>query len=286
MCSRPRNPQRNPNPSASRGLRLPAERGVVQAELLERVAQVGIVVGLDREQAAEHHRLDLAVAGQRLARGSDLVVSVSPTRSLVTSLIPVIRNPTSPAWSAVAERHLRREEADVVDLGLGARLHRPDRLALRERPVDDPDVRDHAAVLVELGVEDQGARRLLGIAARGRDARDQLVEHVRHALAGLGADPADRVGGLSEQLGDLLGHPLGLGSGKVDLVQARDQLEARIDRQVRVGDGLRLDALARVDDQQRALARGERARHLVGEVDVAGRVDQMELIGLAVGSDS
>ena len=88
--------------------------------------------------------------------------------------------------------------------------------------------------------------------------------------------------GSPEQLGHLLGDALGLGAGEVDLVQARDQLEPGVDRQVRVGDRLRLDALAGVDDQQRALARGQRARHLVGEVDVAGRVDQVQLVGLAV----
>ena len=63
---------------------------------------------------------------------------------------------------------------------------------------------------------------------------------------------------------------------------ARDQLEVGVDRQVGVGERLRLDALRGVDDQQRALARGERARDLVGEVDVAGRVDQVQLVGLAV----
>jgi hypothetical protein len=45
-----------------RGLGLPVERGVVERQLLERVAQVRVVVVDDREQAAEHHRLDLAVA--------------------------------------------------------------------------------------------------------------------------------------------------------------------------------------------------------------------------------
>ena len=49
-----------------------------------------------------------------------------------------------------------------------------------------------------------------------------------------------------------------------------------------LASGLGLDALGGVDDEQRALARGEGARHLVGEVDVAGRVDQVELVGLAV----
>ena len=74
----------------------------------------------------------------------------------------------------------------------------------------------------------------------------------------------------------------GSAPGQVDLVQARDELEPRLDGEVGVGEGLRLDALARVHDEQRTLARGERPRDLVGEVDVAGRVDEVELVGLAV----
>ena len=92
MCSRPRKPQRKPKPSASEVSGSQRQRRVVERELLERVAQVRVVVGVDREQAAEDHRLDLAVAGQRLGRAAcALVVSVSPTRSWVTSLMPVIR---------------------------------------------------------------------------------------------------------------------------------------------------------------------------------------------------
>ncbi len=51
-----------------------------------------------------------------------------------------------------------------------------------------------------------------------------------------------------------------------------------VERQIDVGDGLRLHALRGVDDQQRALARREAARHLVAEVDVTRRIDQVELI--------
>src|SRR5581483_8586101 len=61
-----------------------------------------------------------------------------------------------------------------------------------------------------------------------------------------------------------------------------DQLEPGVDGQVRVGHRLRLHALAGVDHQQRALARSQRPRHLVGEIDVTGGVDQMKLVGLAV----
>ena len=74
----------------------------------------------------------------------------------------------------------------------------------------------------------------------------------------------------------------GCAPGQVDLVDDRDDLEVVVDREVGVGERLRLDALRRVDDEQRALARRERPRDLVGEVDVAGRVDQVEDVRLAV----
>ena len=53
-------------------------------------------------------------------------------------------------------------------------------------------------------------------------------------------------------------------------------VQVAVQRQVQVGQRLRLDALGGVDQQHRALARLQRARHLVGEVDVAGRVDQVQ----------
>ncbi len=55
-----------------------------------------------------------------------------------------------------------------------------------------------------------------------------------------------------------------------------------VERVIDVGERLRLDALAGVDDQQRALAGRQRAVHLVGEVDVTGRVHQVEDVILAV----
>ena len=49
-----------------RGLGLVEQRGVVQLQPLERVAELRVVVGVRREEAREHHRLDVLVAGQRL----------------------------------------------------------------------------------------------------------------------------------------------------------------------------------------------------------------------------
>ena len=61
-----------------------------------------------------------------------------------------------------------------------------------------------------------------------------------------------------------------------------NDLEVVFDRQVGVRQRLRFDALRRIDQQERALARGERPRDFVREVDVPGRVDQVEDVGLPV----
>ena len=54
------------------------------------------------------------------------------------------------------------------------------------------------------------------------------------------------------------------------------------EREVDVRERLGLDALGRVDDEDRALAAGEAAADLVAEVDVARRVDEVQLVALAV----
>ena len=123
-----------------------------------------------------------------------------------------------------------------------------------------------------------GASRIAG---RRMKARDDRLENLADAGAFLGAGE-DGAGAVEAD--DVLDLPLalvGLRARQVDLVDDRDDLEVVLDRQVGVGERLRLDALRGVDQQQRALAGGERPRHLVAEVHVAGRVDQVEDVALA-----
>ena len=100
-CRRPRKPQRKPKPSAADGLHLVGEARVVEAQLAHGGAQVLEVGGVDREQAAEHHRD--ARAGSRAAAapiGLRSSVMVSPTRVSATSLIEAVRKPISPGPSS------------------------------------------------------------------------------------------------------------------------------------------------------------------------------------------
>ena len=105
----------------------------------------------------------------------------------------------------------------------------------------------------------------------------------------------DLAGGLHQDLVALLHpavlHPYQRDHAKVVVEPGVDdqRLQRRLDLAFRggdgghpVGDGLRLDALAGVHYQQRALAGGQRAADFVGEVDVAGGIDEVELVGLTV----
>src|SRR5690606_9168129 len=72
------------------------------------------------------------------------------------------------------------------------------------------------------------------------------------------------------------------GGRQVDLVEHRDDLQVVLHGQVQVRQGLRLDALGRIDQQDGSLARGERPADLVGEVDVPWRVDHVQHVVGAV----
>ena len=69
---------------------------------------------------------------------------------------------------------------------------------------------------------------------------------------------------------------------QVDFVDDRYDFETVIDGQVGVGQSLRFHTLRGVDHQERALAGSQRARDFVRKIHMAGGVDQVELILLAV----
>ena len=81
-------------------------------------------------------------------------------------------------------------------------------------------------------------------------------------------------------------HPYGSSTirvtGEPPALRWRQQLEALVDGEVDVRHRLGLDALGGIDDEDRSLARGQTARDLVREIDMTGRVDQVEQIIVAV----
>ena len=122
----------------------------------------------------------------------------------------------------------------------------------------------------------------MGSPLRRRDpGHDRLEDRVDpDAFLGRGEDHL--LAGDRQDVLELLDDDVGLGARQVDLVDDRDDREALAQGEVHVGQGLGLDPLGRVDDEDRPLAGLQRAADLVAEVDVAGRVDQVQPVGLAV----
>ena len=152
-----------------------------------------------------------------------------------------------------------------------------------QHAVDHAHDDDDAAVGVVPGIEDQRLERRVGIAGRRRQPVRRSLRESRGRRCPTFALASMRVVAVeADDLGDLPARLFRLRARQIDLVDHRDDLEVVLDREVGVGQRLRLDALRGVDQQQRAFAGGQRSRHLVREVDVARRVDQVEDVLLAV----
>ena len=148
--------------------------------------------------------------------------------------------------------------------------------------VDNPDVRHNSAIGVIDRVENHGACGSLGVALRRGHHLDHALQNFLDSKAGLGRRQQD-IGGVAADDARKFGRVfLGLRRRQVDLVEHRDDDEIVLECEVQVGEGLRLDALCRVDQKDRALACGQRSGYLVGEVHVTGGVDHVEDVMLPI----
>ena len=178
--------------------------------------------------------------------------------------------------------HFGPEHADPVDIVMRVGGHHADRLVAAQRAVDDPHQHDDAEIGIIPAIDQQGFQRRVLVAFGGWQAGDDGFQHQVDIQPGLGRN-RHGIGRVEpDHILDLLLDPVRLGGGQVDFVEHWHNLVPGIQRVVDIGESLRLDALRSIDHQQRALAGGQRARHLIGEIDVAGRVHQVEDIILAI----
>ena len=221
-----------------RGLHLVGEGGVIQPEPADRGAQVLEIGGVDREQAAEHHRLHLTEAGQR-RRGRAALVGDGVAHGGVRHLLDLGGDePDLAGTERLDVGALGPEDADAVDLMAGAGLHHADSLAGPERAVEHPHQHDHPEVGVVPGVHEQRLEWRVRIALRRRQPLDDRLQHLVDPLPGLGRALHGLRGVEADDVLDLLAHPVGLGGRQIDLVQHRHDLVVVVDRLIDVGEGL------------------------------------------------
>ena len=257
------------------------KRRVVELEFAERIAQRFVIVGEYRKQPREDHGLGGFEAGKRrrVAAGFDDRVA----HAGVGDALDVGDDEADVAGFEFFESDgLGSERAELLDFvdivaGAEANLH-----VIGDAAFHHTNQHHRAAVGVKPGIENQGLQRILRAALGSGNAMNDRFEHVFDAQAALGADGQRVVRGNGEDAFDLLFDEVNLRGGQVNFVDDRQDGEIAGGGEKSVGDGLRFDALRSVDDEQSAFAGREGAGNFIGEIDVAGRVDQIQPVSVAV----
>ena len=75
---------------------------------------------------------------------------------------------------------------------------------------------------------------------------------------------------------DLRTHTIHVRDGKIDFVYDREHDKVIVPRKIVIGHCLCLDTLRCIYDQKHTLARTQRSGHLISEIHVSRRVDEVE----------
>ena len=262
---------------------LEEERRIVEPQLLQCLAQQRVLVCIDGVDPGEDHRLQLFEAGQRLDRRM-MVVGNGVADFAISNCLDSRGQETDLAGrKTLYFDRFRRQHTEGLDVEGTPIRHQSNALPFAEYALNHARQHHDASIRIEPRVEDERLQ-LIGSAPYGRrDQLDDRLQHLGHALPGLGTDGERMRGVQPHRALDHFFCPLDVGARQVNFVDDGNDFEPVVDGDVGVGQCLRFHALRCVDHQQRALARGQRPRDFIAEVHMPGRVDQVELIRLAIG---
>ncbi len=276
-------PAAETEPQSIRVLWLEEQGRVVEGELFQGIPKIVVIISTDREQTGVHLRLDLLEARQRRRFLGKLLVHDGVAHRRAMDVLDTGHHEADIAgFEDVGVGGFRIEDAHLVGKpGLAGGLdHNP--VALAQGSFHHSHERHHPEIVVEPGVDDQGLQRRATIALGGRNFADQVLQHILHAQACLGAATYRILRLNADDVLDFRGDPLRLRLRQVHLVEDRHHLEPLLDRGVAVGHGLGFHALAGINHQQGPFAGVQGARHLVGKVHVSRGIDEVQLVGFTV----
>jgi len=241
--------------------RLVVQRGVIELELFERIAQRVVFARLGRVQTGKHLGLDFLEAGQRLGGRACIVGQLLFERDRVAHLGGLQFLDASddvahlPCVKRIARLVGRREHTKVVRVVHRTTGHHLDAFAFQQTSIDHAHQHHHADVVVEPAVDDHRAQRTIGIATRRRHLGYDGFENLVDAQTGL-CRARDSVGRIDAyDILDLGLRVVRVGVGQIHLVEHWHHFDTQIQRGVAVGHGLCFYALRCINDKQCAFAR-------------------------------
>ncbi len=197
-----------------------------------------------------------------------------------SDFMPQNTMPTSPAASSSTLRGCGSiTSISVISCSILSAI-KSDHVALAQTAFLHAHENRDAHVRVEPRVEDQRLRRGASGSPRGGGTSSTMRSRSSRMPLPVFAEIGNTLVGVeADHVLDLLRGAIGVRSRAGRSCSTTGTIvEVRLEREVRVRERLRLDALRRVDHEDRALAGLQRARNLVREVDVPGRVDQVERV--------
>ena len=163
-----------------------------------------------------------------------------------------------------------------------AGVHQLDGIAGAHGAFKHAHIDDNALVAVVNGVKDQGFQRGIGVALRGGNILHHAFQHFANIDAHLGAHARGIHAGQTDDILHLFGGGIRVSTGQVNLIQDGHNFQVVVNGQVAVGQRLGFHALAGIHHQDGTLTGRQAAADFVLKVNVARRVDQVELVFLAV----
>ena len=237
--------------------------------------------GIDWVDAAKDHGMDLLKARQRIKSWTSSIgqsvadLDISGTLNIgdEVSNIPGVK---ARLWD-----HLWRKNADLFDFVILFGRHQLDAKSRRDAPGGDPDVGNYAAIAVKDTVKNEAPECFVG-RLRRRNAMDDGLENFLNAEADLGACFYGFIGGDRQNVFKLFLYRLDVRIRKVNFIDDRNNGQALFERQMDVGDRLRLNPLSGIHDQQGAFASREASGDFIGEIDVSRGIEQVKPVIVSI----
>ena len=165
------------------------QRRIVDRQLVHGRAQVFVVVGVHRVDRGEDDLFGFLIAWNRFRR---LPLQVRD-RIADLDIADALDSGDDVAHLAGAELfswiEFQLVVAQLLDGIIAAHVHEMDVVARFQRAFHDAALQNHAAVAIEMGVEDQHLQRRVGIALGSGQLVDDARQHILDAEAGFGGNP-------------------------------------------------------------------------------------------------
>ena len=133
-----------------------------------------------------------------------------------------------------------------------------------------------------MAVKNQRRKRCGTVTAGGRDSLHHRLQNILNTQTRFGRNQQRIISRQADNLLNLLFYGLRVSVGQVNLVDNRDNFQIIFQRQIHIGQRLRLNALGGIHHQQSTLAGSQRTADLIVEVNMAGGINQIKGIGFTV----